>query len=215
MKLKPIILILAATSLAANAATTVIDTTKNTYSTSDRGNFSLANTGQTFTTGSLGSDTTLTTIQLQQPQDFPASSSGDSITLELWTDTDGNQATWDPGTKLGGFTTAAITFNSAGTVSDFSFAGSGITLADSTVYAIRYFSSDTSGDSLMRVAVTKNSASPGTGGTYKDGTFFSGGTTPFSNGWDSGFSVQTSIPEPSAVLLGGLGMLGLLRRRRA
>ncbi len=214
MKLKPIILVLAVTSFSANAATTVIDTTKNTYSISDRGNFSLADTGQTFTTGSLGSETTLTTIQLQQPQDFPTTSSGDNITLELWTDTDSNQATWDPGTKLGGFTTAAITFNSVGTVGDFSFAGSGITLSDNTVYAIRYFSDNASGDTQMRLAVTKDSAAPGAGGTYKDGTFFSGGTTPFSNGWDSGFSVQTSIPEPSAVLLGGLGLLGLLRRRR-
>lgn len=64
MKLKPIIVVLAATSLVANAATTVINTKKNNYFTSDRGRFSLTNTGQTFTTGSLGSDTTLTIIQL-------------------------------------------------------------------------------------------------------------------------------------------------------
>ncbi len=214
MKFASTLAVLAATSFAANAATTVINTTKNVYSISDRGAFSLTNTGQTFTTGSLGTDTTLNTIQLQQPQDYTGTSSGDSITLELWTDTDGNQATWDPGTKLGGFTTTAVLFNSAGTVSNFSFAGSGITLSDSTVYAIRYFSDDAGADGSMRLAVTKNSATPGPGGTYKDGTFFSGGTTPFSNGWDSGFSVET-IPEPSAALLGGLGLLGLLRRRRA
>jgi MYXO-CTERM domain-containing protein len=206
--------VLVATTFAANAASTIIDTTKNVYSISDRGNFALSNTGQTFTTGSLGLDTTLATIQLQQPQDFPGASSGDNITIELWTDTDGDHATWDPGTKLGGFTSSAVTFNSAGTVSDFSFIGSGINLTDSTVYAIRYLSDNTSGDTFMRFAVTKDSASPGAGGTYKDGTLFAGGTTPFSNGWDSGFSV-TTVPEPTAALLGGLGLLGLLRRRRS
>lgn len=35
------------------------------------------------------------------------------------------------------------------------------------------------------------------------------------NNWLSGYSLQTTVPEPSAALLGGLGLLALLRRRRS
>jgi MYXO-CTERM domain-containing protein len=213
MNLNSSIVLLVASTLVANAATVIDTTYSGSYSIEDRGSFSLTNTGQTFTTGSLGSETTLATIQLQQPRDYTGSSSGDNITVELWTDTDGNHTTWDPGTKLGSFTSSSATFNSSLVISDFSFAGSGITLSDTTVYAIRYLSDDASGDGLLRFAVTKDSASPGTSGTYKEGTLFSGSTIPFSNGWDSGFSV-TTVPEPSAALLGGFGLLALLRRRK-
>ena len=183
---------LVASTLVSQAVTEVIDTTTNSYSIEDRGNFTLSDTGQTFTTGTLGTDDTLQTIQLQQPRDFPSgNTSGDHITIELWTDTDGNHATWDPGTKLGGFTSAAVTFDSALTISNFSFESAGITLVDNTVYAVRYLSDDASGNSALRIAVTKDTSSPGAGGTYKEGTFFAGGNAPFSDGWDSGFSVTT------------------------
>lgn len=223
MKIKFTLAAFAATALVASAATTVIDTTTNVYSTNDRGDFPLANTGQTFTTGSLGTDMFLSVIQLQESRDYPKTDApenqiGDVLTLEIWTDIDGDHATWDPGVKLGTSTNTA-TFGSTtpdsnpdpGVINNFLF--SGVPLDDNTVYAIRYISNDASGDNLVRFAVTKNSASPGVGGTYKDGTLFADGATPFSNGWDSGFSVQT-VPEPSAAALLGLGGLALILRRR-
>lgn len=45
---------------------------------------------------------------------------------------------------------------------------------------------------------------------FMDLTNVSGG-----NNWLSGYSLQTTVPEPSAALLGGLGLLALLRRRRS
>ena len=39
-------------------------------------------------------------------------------------------------------------------------------------------------------------------------------TTGDLNNWISGYSLQTTVPEPSTALLGGLGLLALLRRRR-
>ncbi len=41
-------------------------------------------------------------------------------------------------------------------------------------------------------------------------------SAPFSNGAKIGWKIElTAVPEPSGALLGGLGMLALLRRRRA
>jgi hypothetical protein len=214
MKLKLTLAVLAASTLAANAATTVIDTTTTAFSTHDRGNFPLTNTGQTFTTGNLGADTNLSTIQSQEARDYPGTSTGDVLTLEIWTDTDGNHATWDPGVLLG-TSTNTVAFDGAtnpGRINDFSF--SGVTLSDSTVYTIRYLSDDTSGDSQVRLAVNRNGAGTPSG-DYDSGTFFAAGAAPFSDQWDSGFSVTTdSVPEPSSALLFGLGGLALILRRR-
>ncbi len=54
-----------------------------------------------------------------------------------------------------------------------------------------------------------NTGDPYTGGQ----AYRANGTT---NDWDMEFELSTSdvVPEPSVVLLGGLGVLGLLRRRR-
>jgi len=56
MKISLILATLVVSSLCAQAVTNVVDTTTNSYSIEDRGTLSLTNTGQTFTTGSLGSD---------------------------------------------------------------------------------------------------------------------------------------------------------------
>lgn len=216
MKLNYTLAVLAATTLASQAATTIIDTTTNSYSTEDRGRFALTNTGQTFTTGALGVDTNLSSIQLQQPRDYTTAtagnSSGDNMTLQIWTDTDGDHSTWDPGVLLG-TSSNAVVFDTALAISDFAFTG--VTLADATVYTIAFVSDDASADTSLRIAVTKNAASPGASGSYKEGTLFDNANQPFSNGWDSGFSVNTdSVPEPSSTALLGLGGLALLLRRR-
>jgi hypothetical protein len=202
-----VIAALAAASLVVNAQTTVIDTTS--YAGQDRGNFSPNNTGQTFTTGVLGPDIYLSSISLKEPRDYPGTtpSIGDTITLELWTDTDGNHATWDPGTLLG-TSQNSVLFDTPDRINPFNF--SGISLSDNTVYTIRVLTDDASGDSFIRFGVARVA----TGVNYADGTLFSGGVAPFSNGWDASFAVVTAVPEPSAFALAGLGIASLLVLRR-
>lgn len=55
----------------------------------------------------------------------------------------------------------------------------------------------TAGDTLLNIFMDRDDALPGD-----------------ANNWLSGYSLQTTVPEPSAALLGGLGLLALLRRRR-
>jgi hypothetical protein len=47
---------------------------------------------------------------------------------------------------------------------------------------------------------------------FQNGAFVFGGTAP--NGIDASFRVVT-VPEPASALLGSIGVLALLRRRRA
>jgi len=194
------ILLLALTAAPSLAVTTVVDLTA---LSPNQATFNLTDTGQTFTTGSLGADTSLLTVGLEGPQTWNANEEGDTLTIEIWSDTDGNHATWDPGSLLGTSTNSLqLTID---TVSLFNFTG--VTLADNTVYTLRVLSDDASGDSGSRFGLA------GGGDLYPDGTLFNGGSIPFGNGFDASI-VVTTVPEPSIALLGGLGLLGLLRRRR-
>jgi len=208
MKLKYTIAAMAATTLAANAATTVVNTTHPTYSVQDRGDFSLTNTGQTFTATGLGADTNLQTVSFQAARDVLDVNA--SITVQIWTDTDGVHSTWDPGTMLGASTDSHKMDTALG-IYDYSF--SGVTLTEGTAYTLVYLSDDADTQNNIRFAVTRNANEAS--GSYKDGTLFSGGSAPFGDTWDSGFSVTTNtVPEPSSAALLGLGGLALILRRR-
>ncbi|BCU75295.1 PEP-CTERM sorting domain-containing protein [Luteolibacter sp. LG18] len=199
--------ILAAFTMAAGAATVVVDSTGLTPV--NQANFGVGTAGNlstgaafTFTTGSLGTDTILSTIGLEGRQ-TGTGSSGSTLTLEIWSDTDNNSAT------LGGVLLGTSTNSTAlGLNATSLFTFNGVTLSDNTVYTVHVLGTGTPGFGL--VGSTSTDLVPNSR-LYNNGSFVFGGTAP--NGIDASFSV-TTVPEPTTALLGGLGLLALLRRRR-
>lgn len=189
----------------ASQAATILDSTATTPV--NQANFTTGTAGSlatgpawTFTTGSLGLETSLVSIGLEGRQ---ATQNTSVLTLEIWSDTDNLSGTLG-GTLLGTSTTStALTVN---LVSLFNF--SGITLADNTVYAVHVVGT-TPGFGL--VGTTATDVVPNAR-LFQGGSFIFGGTAP--NGIDASFNVTTTVPEPAAVMLGSIGMLALIRRRR-
>lgn len=120
--------------------------------------------------------------------------------------------------------------------------GSGMALSGATLYDIYvYVATDTAGDNTTvqlnhagGTSILSNSLSAAFSGTYTAGDnyvlfsgvspkawangyefeFFWGDANGGGNGAINGIQVVEIVPEPSVALLGGLGLLGLLRRRR-
>jgi hypothetical protein len=131
----------------------------------------------------------------------------DNLSIEVWNDTDGDHATWDPGTLLGTSTNNEQLANNA--VSFFNF--SGVTLADNTVYTLRVVSDDANQDGSVRFGLV---GSFGAGDNYADGTLFQGGQTVFGDNFDASFSVTTVPSGGSTALMMGAGLLGLAGVKR-
>ena len=96
----------------------------------------------------------------------------------------------------------------------------GITLSSSTKYWFVFSEDNIAGDvANFRVKLNTTGsdavAGPGLGYLVGDTTQAVLPTNATQN-WGTAFTVDfTAVPEPSAALLGGLGILALLRRRRA
>jgi hypothetical protein len=186
------------------------DVIVDTLPANDQANLS-ADAGQTFTTGFLGAENALATIEIEGPQ---ASNPGDALgpfTLELWTDADGNHATWGTGTFVASSDSQSMVTGGA-TLTTFGFESLPV-LTDSSVYAFVF--TDGNGTRVpARFGLTNASA-------ISDGTIFSGGAQAFNDAFDTAMRITTvssvsEIPEPTSifVLSGILGVSFGMRRRK-
>jgi hypothetical protein len=201
--LRSLLAFTATLSLAsATQAAIIIDTTP----ANNRANMS-TQAGQTFTTGTLGTDNLLDSITIITASLVGAGDPIGPFTLKLFTDTDGNFATWDPGTEVAASTNSASL--PAGNQSvTFNFALD--TLSDSTVYVMS-FNNGTSDHAAFRAGIT-NAA----GVVLTDGALFSSGTQPFAGTYDLSFQVN-AVPEPATASLALLPLVtaaAFLRRRQ-
>jgi len=114
----------------------------------------------------------------------------------------------------------SIDVNSATSLTDLTWTFSGATLSTTTTY-FAVFSTNGASDSTGTDGVGARIAAANFGGgfvsTYSGGTAFNAtNPTPAGVTFDSRFAVTfTTVPEPSAALLGSLGVLAIFRRRRA
>jgi hypothetical protein len=179
------------------------------------------NLAQSFSTGTLGTDNLLSEISLGTVGDVSAS----TVTAYLYAATTGDSSGNYLAVGASPVATATINLSAVTgpTTVTFDFSSANLTLSDNTTYAF-YLSS-----AISSFAWAGNSTSSYAGGEAA-GVFMSnlGAGQPgfwLGNGDTAGDSTRnvagdrvfsvTAIPEPSAALLGGLGMLALLRRRRA
>ena len=117
-------------------------------------------------------------------------------TLEVWTDTDGNHGTWDPGTLVATSTnSAALSPNGALVAYNFS----GQVLAPGAVYGFTY----TDG------ASTRIGARPGLTNTtaISDGTLFSAGAQVFSDAYDTAMRISST---DASIVLDHVNLPGLV-----
>ncbi len=193
-----------ALSLGPAQATLIIDTTP----ANNQANMS-AQAGQTFTTGTLGTNNRLDSITVITANTIGGSDPVGPFTLNLYTNNNAFTS-WAPGSLIAASTNTA-SLSPAGNASiTFNFGLE--SLSDNTVYALSF--SNGSGDHVGFRAGLTNAA----GVVLTDGALFSGGTQPFSGAYDLSFQVN-AVPEPAVSTLVLLplaaGAAALLSRRRA
>lgn len=197
---------------AAGHAATIIDST--VLTPENQANFAAGTAGNlatgaawTFTTGALGAENVLAAIGLEG-RNTGSGSNGSTLTLELWSNPANDSGTLDLANAVLIATSTNSSLLSLGdTVTDFAF--SGVTLADNTVYAVHVVGTGSPGFGLVGTTTTDLLAGSR---LFQNGSFVFGGSAP--NGIDASFRVVTAVPEPASALLGGFGLLALLRRRR-
>jgi hypothetical protein len=209
--MKPLLALLILATASGHAAT-VIDST--VLTPENQANFAAGTAGNlatgaawTFTTGTLGAENVLAAIGLEG-RNSGTGSNGSTLTLELWSNPANDNGSLDlANAVLIATSTNSSLLSLADAVTDFTF--SGVTLASNTVYAVHVVGAGSPGFGLVGTTSTDLLAGSR---LFNNGAFIFGGTAP--NGIDASFRVVTAVPEPASALLGGLGLLALLRRRR-
>ena len=142
--------------------------------------------GQTFTSGVLGLETLLSSVDLVMPNTVGGDPLG-PFTIEIWTDFDNDATTFDPDTLVassvnqitivGGNVTLTANFNSGN-------------LADNTVYLLS-FNDGVNNHSSFRMGLTANTGPGGPlGSTGK--LFQNGGDPAFGDNRELAFTVTTT-----------------------
>ena len=133
------------------------------------------------------------------------------LNVSLFEVADPSAATWLPGTLIKSFSIGITETlpNSSASI--------GLNLTDGDIFTLpagNYGIEVSNGDDATNIGNLRHSNS-GTD-TYTDGRFYiENGNPSNSSHRDFGVAISgTAIPEPSSALLGTLGLLGLLRRRR-
>jgi hypothetical protein len=134
-----------------------------------------------------------------------------SIKLAGGTGADPSAATWVPGTLI-----KSLSIGVTETLPSSS-ARIGLNLTDGDIFTLpagNYGIEVSNGDDATTIGSLRHSNSGVD--TYTDGRFYiENGNPSNSNHRDFGVAISgTAIPEPASALLGALGLLGLLRRRR-
>jgi fibronectin-binding autotransporter adhesin len=166
-------------SALSSYALTVVDTTP----PNNKANMS-AQAGQTFTTGTLGADNNLDTVTVITADAVGGSDPVGPFTLKIFTDTDGDPSTWDPGTEVAASTNTASLSPGGNVPVVFTFNGE--LLSDSTVYALS-FNDGSSDHAGFRAGLTNAG-----GVAITDGALFSGGSQPFGGAFDVSFVLVTN-----------------------
>lgn len=203
MKFRFTLAALAATALTANAAIVV--------TTASSGGGAQANLvlTQTFTSGSIGTDTQLSTIGVFGPSSANPGDALGPFTVELYLDADSDPLTQGLGSLIG-TSTNTVTFSAGNPEVVANFSG-GI-LTDDTVYALIFTDGAAGTPANVRVGLNGPTAEGVLGST---GRLFGGATVPFGDQYELAFNVNTvAVPEPTSALLLGLGGLALFGRRR-
>ena len=184
--------------------------------------------GQSFTTGILGANNILETIGVQATTGG-ASNYGGTLTINLFEVTNTGVAAFGgflgAGNLLESWTAssglAGGNASSNGEWIVFNLSASNRTLADNKIYAFTFSGAGTGSDnSKIFFEWNGTSTNPYSGGQAmsQDVADQPSGSLWFGSGaattGDRVFQV-TTVPEPSAAVLVGLGVLALLRRRRA
>ena len=170
---------------------------------------------QSFSTGTLGSENILSSISIGTVGNVAAS----IVTAYLYATNTGASPSsfyWNVGASPIATASAILSATTGPAIVTIDFSSANLTLSNNTTYAF-YLDSN-----VPSFAWAGNSTSSYAGGEGM-GVFLSnlGGNQGFWTGnghqndviGDRVFSVS-AIPEPSTALLGGFGMLALLRRRR-
>lgn len=178
-------------------------------------NFFLA---QSFSTGTLGTDNKLSTISVATVGDVTAS----TLTAYLYKKSADNNNYITVESSAAASATVNLSAATGPATITFDFSSANLTLSDNSTYA--FYLKPNDGQQSFTWAGSSSSSSytggeamvvwevnlPNPGFWTGDGDA-AGGSGDITG--DRVFTV-TAVPEPSAALLGGLGLLALLRRRR-
>jgi hypothetical protein len=219
MKLTSLLAPLAATTLTANAVSVVVDNYITEQNGSTTGAVAVFGV-QSFTpsVAGLGVNDTVainsplpSTVYLESAT-FLRAVSGTATAGQLFLNV--YQGAGTGGTFLGS-SSNSIDVNSAAGLDSLVWNFANLALDPNSAVAL-VFSTTTTNDSVAggRVQVARDSGGA-FANSYTGGTADNDGNNGSPSSFDARFSVSfNTVPEPTAALLGGLGLLGLLRRRR-
>lgn len=223
MKKKATLAVIAATTLAANAVSVVVDNyigTQNGSTTGAVGNFtvqsftpSVAGLAYTGDLDTVAENSPLPTTVYLESATFLRALTGTATVGSLFIDVylgDGNDGTYV------GSSTNSIDVNNTAALGSMVWTFANFALTSASEYAFVFSTDNIAGNNVIARLQVARTAGGAFTNTYSGGDADDTATGNSPTAFDSRFTAQfNTVPEPSAALFGGLGMLALLRRRRS